>query len=307
MNQFTSNSRVFIRMTSWIKMKDRIKMTGWTKMTERGKLCAVLFGLLLATWPTGVWYYSRMTDGSDNNWGIFSLSIALFISIIKPAPSLQKENFSVDLRKIHYLLAIYILAMSLSIYPMIQAMIVVLLYACVLSQWSKSAKMNPGIVGLLFLSLPLFASLDFYGGYPLRMIIGVASSFILNLQGAGVNLEGVNLVLGNKVIIIDGPCSGIKMMWTGSLMVFSIVAYYRLTLKQSFTLGVIAFTSILLANILRVCALFYIETTQVNILFNRPFNMPWLHDAVGLVCYFAAIITILYFALQQINRHPSGK
>ncbi|VAW75506.1 hypothetical protein MNBD_GAMMA12-1918 [hydrothermal vent metagenome] len=264
------------------------------RMIEQGKLIIVLVGVLLATWPTIAWYHSRMTDGSDNNWGIFSLIIALLISFLKPTALMQKTNFSIELRKIHYLLAIYIISMSLSIYPMIQAVIVVMLYSCVLSQFNRSTKISPGLVGLLFLSLPLFASLDFYCGYPLRIIIGIASSFILNLQGVGVNLEGVNLVLGNKVIMIDGPCSGIKMMWTGSLMVFSIVAYYNLTLKQSFRLAVIAFTSILIANILRICALFYIETTQLN--------APWLHDAVGLVCYFAATIIILYFALQQINQ-----
>ncbi len=268
------------------------------KLSRNNHLILLLLGSLLVAWPTLIWYQARMTDGSDNNWGVFALIVACCISFAKRATQQTLSDSQLNLKIINFLLLGYFVAQLFSFYALVQGVIFALLLASILSQFNNNSKLNFGLVGLMILSLPLFASLDFYFGYPLRYFIGLVSSFLLNLQGLGIRLEGVNLVLADKVILIDGPCSGIKMMWTGSFLVFSFVAYFNLSFTQSVKLSLMAFTAILIANILRINALFYIESGLFE-------SLQWMHEPLGLVCYGFAIISILYFGLRQVrNSNP---
>jgi hypothetical protein len=68
---------------------------------------------------------------------------------------------------------------------------------------------------------------------PLRVIVGVATAFLLQMQGLDVWREGVCLHFGEKLIWIDAPCSGIKMLWFGFFLAsFLFVFIASQTSKQ---------------------------------------------------------------------------
>ncbi len=255
----------------------------------------VLLGTVIAIWPSLIWYQARMSDGSDNNWGLLALLTAFIITVTKRSTEDQAQRPQVNFKLLNGLLLIYIIFLFLNVYPLLQAASAALLLACILSHIHGGNKLNYGLTGLMILSLPLFASLDFYLGYPLRYFVGLVSSALLHLQGLNVSLEGVKLIMADQVIIIDGPCSGIKMMWTASFLVSSFVALFNLSLKQSIKLGLLSFCFVLIANILRVTALFYLESGLLK-------NLQWMHEYVGLVCYGLAVLVTVYFGLQLASQ-----
>jgi len=242
------------------------------------------------------WYYGRMNDGSDNNWGWFALLMVLVISYFKWAQKEKERRVKFNYLVINFLVFCYFMAMLFSVPMLLQSVILALIVAIALCYFNGLKRLNLGIVGLMILSLPLFASLDFYCGYPLRLLIGRIGLWFISLQGLNVSLEGVNFVFANKVILIDGPCSGIKMMWMASFLVFSFVAHFEFSARQSLKLSVMACITVLIANVLRVSALFYLESGLLA-------ELKWMHELVGLVCYGVAIATILFFVL-HLDRMP---
>ena len=70
------------------------------------------------------------------------------------------------------------------------------------------------VLGLAVLALPLIASLQFYAGYPLRVVTAEASRWLLSPWFA-VLREGSSLNVNGLLVIVDAPCSGVQMAWAG--------------------------------------------------------------------------------------------
>src|ERR687892_657782 len=83
---------------------------------------------------------------------------------------------------------------------------------------------------------------------------------ILRIGGFAVVTEGTCLNWGGKLIWIDAPCSGIKMLWVGMFLTFVLLCLYELPIWKSALLVLLAFTVIIGANVFRAVALFSLET-----------------------------------------------
>ena len=70
------------------------------------------------------------------------------------------------------------------------------------------------VLGLSLLSLPLLASLQFYAGYPLRVVTAEASRWLL-AAGFSAQRSGASLLVNGQLVIVDAPCSGVQMLWLG--------------------------------------------------------------------------------------------
>ena len=70
------------------------------------------------------------------------------------------------------------------------------------------------VLGLSLLSLPLLASLQFYAGYPLRVVTAEASRWLL-AAGFSAQRSGASLLVDGQLVIVDAPCSGVQMLWLG--------------------------------------------------------------------------------------------
>lgn len=251
---------------------------------------------VVACWPVILWYINRMQDGSDDNWGLLALTTALFIAFYQPVPHYAVKKKPNPLL-LNLLISLYLLTVMLAMQPMIKAISAMSIFALLLSYQRSNTAFDFSLWGLLLLSLPLFASLQFYCGYPLRYLVATASSALLHLQGLDVHQQGVSLLWNNKTVLIDGPCSGIKMLWTGSYLVLCFNACFKPGLRQQFILGLTAFVIIIFANILRSTSLFYLESGFLKIA--DPQGL--LHGATGLASYLIAVILILAAGIRLIT------
>jgi exosortase/archaeosortase family protein len=116
-----------------------------------------------------------------------------------------------------------------------------------------------GMLGLMSLSLPLIPTLQFYGGYPLRVLVASVAAPLIRLGGFAVIQEGTCLNWDGQLIWIDAPCSGVRMLWTGLYLACTLAYLSRLGFFRTLLVLAFAFPAIILGNIFRAVALFYLE------------------------------------------------
>ncbi|MEW6348449.1 MAG: archaeosortase/exosortase family protein [Thermodesulfobacteriota bacterium] len=115
------------------------------------------------------------------------------------------------------------------------------------------------LMGLLVLSLPVVSSLQFFLGYPLRLVSGFVSVLLLRCQGLDVVQEGTLLKWDSAIISIDAPCSGIKMLWAGLYLALVGSALFGLRNGKTLAALVCAAVLVVLGNGVRSAALFHTE------------------------------------------------
>lgn len=232
----------------------------------------------------------RVGDSTDQRWGLLAMATALYFVLSKKVSSQVIER-SLTLPT---LLMILYFATYPVFTPLARAGLAVTAIGVTLSLFRFGKSFHPGVLGLLYLSLPLIPSLQFYGGYPLRVLVASLTAPILRLGGFAVVQEGTCLNWAGQLIWIDAPCSGIRMLWVGVYLSFTLVCIYELRFLKSLVLLIVALFVIIAGNIFRAVALFYFESG----LFQAP---AWAHDYAGLVA-FALVATGIVAAVHFIRR-----
>ena len=140
------------------------------------------------------------------------------------------------------------------------------------------------------LSLPLLASLQFYAGFPLRVVTAEASSWLLSLAHT-VERTGSSLVVDGQLIIVDAPCSGVQMAWLGYFTACAVALAVGRN-NSSFLLRLpLVGTLVLLGNVLRNTVLVALQASGQHL-------PSWGHDAVGLVVL-AAVCTGIAWVMSR--------
>lgn len=245
---------------------------------------------VVAFWPVWRWYVSRVGDSTDQTWGLLALATAALFLFRKKVSSHSIER-SLTLPT----LIVFLYLVTYPLFPpLVRAGLAFTAIGVTLSLIRFGKPFHPGVLGLLWLSLPLVPSLQFYGGYPLRVLVASLTAPILRLGGFAVIQEGTCLNWAGQLIWIDAPCSGIRMLWVGMYLVFALVGIYELRFLKSLVLLMVALFVIIAGNIFRAVALFYFES--------GAFPMPdWAHDYAGLVA-FALVAIGIVAAVQFIRR-----
>ena len=245
---------------------------------------------LVAFWPVWRWYAVRVGDSMDQSWGLLALATALLFVVGKKVPTQTIER-SLTLPSL--LVLLYVVTYPV-FPPLVRAGLAFTAIGVTLSLFRFGKPFHPGVLGLLCLSLPLIPSLQFYGGYPLRMLVASLTAPILRLGGFAVIQEGTCLNWAGQLIWIDAPCSGIRMLWVGLYLAFVLVCIYELRFLKTLVLLTVALFVIIAGNIFRAVALFYFESGLLR--------MPaWAHDYAGLVA-FAFVATGIVAAVHFIRR-----
>ncbi len=257
---------------------------------------------LLAFWPVWRWYVHRLNDQSDEAWGIVALLTAVLFAFRGAALSGGDGNPApIAARSRHALIlpAILLLSYSLSYHflsPLPRAAIAMTAIAATISAIRFGRRFHLGVCGLLLLALPVAASLQFYMGFPMRAVVARLTALMLQFNGFAVVAEGACLNWNGDLILIDAPCSGVKMLWTGFFLTFTLACYYRLNAKRTALACAAAFVAIIIGNTLRAAALFYVEAGAANL------SLPnWTHEGVGVVVFAATAIAIA-LAAQRIAK-----
>ncbi len=242
-----------------------------------------IVALIAAFLPVLNWYWLRLGNGSGEPFGLLALALAVGLAFQhRHSPSLRLAEISILL----YGLGIFFVPPLLRTIPALATI-------AFLTGMHRQA----GQFGLLLLSLPMQASLDFFLGYPFRLITAEGARILVNLVGYPVERLGVQLSLKGVIVSVDPPCSGLQMLWASALLTALLAALFRLSYRQTFYLGLIALALCLVANILRAAALFFPESGMISL-------PGFLHEGIGLAFFALASCALAAFARRF--HHPAS-
>lgn len=247
---------------------------------------------LLAFWEVWRWYISRSVYSWDQPWGLLAF-VAAFVFLFVSRKPLPREE-----RSLLVPAAIIVLySATYSVFPPLARAIVAFTALATTASLVRFGKLfHPGLLGLFYLSLPALPTLQFFGGYPLRVVVTELTAPILRIGGFAVVSEGTCLNWAGQLIWIDAPCSGIKMLWVGMFLTFVLLCLHELPVMKSALLVLLAFVVTIGANVFRAVALFYLEAGVLQ--------MPsWGHEYAGVIAFVleAAGIVGILFMLQKRN------
>ncbi|MEM7011458.1 MAG: archaeosortase/exosortase family protein [Verrucomicrobiota bacterium] len=240
----------------------------------------------IAFWPVWRWYVLRMTDGSDEPWGIVAL-VAAGVLLWMVRGEIKMTTGGMVAAGV--ILICYLVGFGL-MPPLIRAMLAILCIAALTGTLTR----HPAIWGVFVLSLPIIASMQFYLGFPLRMFTAQLAVGGLNLFGSGVTREGTQLFWDGQVVGIDAPCSGVKMLWTGMFVVLCSCGLLRLGWLKTTIASVAALLLIIFGNALRATLLVVKESGMVSL-------PDWTHEGIGVVIFAALIFAVTRY-LKRADR-----
>jgi exosortase/archaeosortase family protein len=202
----------------------------------------------VALWPTWRWIGQRMLDGSDDPLGLLALA-AMGLLLWRERGRLRASPRLVllALSLVAALLATGLRGHAPALVAAVFALLAVAL--CLMAFLPRHVAGLP-VAGLAVLSLPLLASLQFYAGYPLRVITAEASRWLLQL-GFEAERAGTALMVNGKLIIVDAPCSGVQMVWFGYFTACATALYLQRR-NRDFVLRLpVVSVLVLLGNVVR--------------------------------------------------------
>jgi exosortase len=240
-----------------------------------------LAALIATLWPVWSWISLRALDNSGDAWELLSLATVVLLLATTPTRT-QRDDLAIAMPIV--LLGIYAATYPF-LPPLLRACIAVTAVAALCSDMWFGKRMELSLLGLLLLALPVIASLNFYLGYPLRVAVGTAAQALLQMNGFAVVREGTLLTWNARLISIDAPCSGVKMLWAGLYLSFTLAAFFRLDGRRTMLLGAAAIGIVLLANVLRTTALFFVEA-KVTVV-----NETW-HSGIGMTVFLFAALAV---------------
>jgi exosortase/archaeosortase family protein len=255
------------RIVDWGIRIDRFPAAAWL---------ALQFAALAPTWG---WMLRRMVDGSDDPFGLLALVALAALAWqcrgeLRAAPRLGWLALAGA-----GTLAATVLRTGLgslpALPPLAAGLLAVLSLAAGLMAFLPRRVAAVPVAGLAVLALPLLSSLQFYAGYPLRVVTAEASRWLL-APGFEVAREGSTLLIDGRMVIVDAPCSGVQMVWLGYFTACAVALWARRADRGFLARLPLVGLAVLAGNIVRNSVLIACEGA------GHPLA-PWAHNALGLV------------------------
>ena len=245
----------------WLAACDRVPPLAWLGLQAS------------ALWPHWRWATARLADGSDDPLGLAAL-VVLGFALWRLAPRLRSAPSRAWLV---VAMAGTLLATLAAMFapPLLAACVAVLALVAGLCAFVPSGTPLLPLAGLSVLALPVVSSLQFYAGFPLRVVTAQLSTWALQLGGMAAERSGTAMLVEGRLVIVDAPCSGVQMVWMAYFCACTVAWWCGLDnrrfLKRAAFVGVI----VLAGNVLRNSVLVLLEARQANV------PALW-HEAIGL-------------------------
>ena len=157
-----------------------------------------------ALWTHWRWAAARVGDGSDDPLGVVALA-ALLWAVLRLAPALRGQP------RLGWLATALGLSIAATVAtfiaaPLIGALLAALALATGLRAFMPAGRASLPLAGLAVLALPLVSSLQFYAGYPLRVLTAQLSTWGLQLAGVAAARSGSAMTVEGRLIVVDAPC-----------------------------------------------------------------------------------------------------
>lgn len=257
-----------------------------------------------ALWPTWRWMAARMRDGSDDPLGLLAIgALALLVWTVRGEfRAVPRAGWLLSASAGTLLASLLGGSAAVALPPLATSLVAVLAWSCGLLAFLPRRTAVLPVAGLAVLALPLLSSLQFYAGYPLRVVTAEVGRWLL-VVGFDATREGSTLVLDGRQVIVDAPCSGVQMVWLGYFTACA-VALWAGRGDRDFAVRLPAVgLSVLAGNIVRNTLLLALEGA------GKPLA-PWAHEAWGLlllaaVCGAIACVMARGGAADSGRRYPS--
>jgi exosortase len=181
--------------------------------------------------------------------------------------------------------------------PLLRAMAAACALLATWSAWRWNARPHPAALGLVLLALPALPTAQFVLGFPLRAAAGEMAARLLGLSGLAVVREGVSLRLGDRLVAIDAPCSGVNMLWMAVLLALVLAALAGTSTARTALLVTAASALAIAGNALRAASLFLIESGIAPL--PRGMGADTAHVALGVVAFVLAAGPLLWMARRR--------
>lgn len=227
----------------------------------------------LALVPTWVWMARRLGDGSDDPLGLLAIGALAWLAWQKRHALRASPRLGWLALAMVGTLAATVAGVA-ALPPLAAGLIATLSVAAALLAFLPSSVAALPVVGLAVLALPLLSSLQFYAGYPLRVVTAEASRWLL-APGFSVLREGSSLLVDGHLVIVDAPCSGVQMVWLGYFSACVVALWSRSSDRSLFNRLPLVGALVLSGNIARNAVLVAFEGA------GQPLA-PWAHQTLGL-------------------------
>ena len=283
------NAHTFIRNPQFVRWGiavDRLPAEGWLVLQA------------LALLPAWAWMARRLADGSDDPLGLLALAglawlVAVHRRYLRASPALPWLGAAL-------LLTLAATLSRASLPPLLGSLLAVLALAAGLLAFLPRQVAAAPVLGLAVLALPLLSSLQFYAGYPLRVLTAEASRWLL-APAFTVAREGSTLLVDGRLVIVDAPCSGVQMVWLGYFTACAVALWARQRDRTVLARLPGVGLAVLAGNIVRHSLLVAAEGA------GQPLP-AWGHEALGLAVL-AAVCGAIALLMQRpapFLRRPQG-
>lgn len=297
---------------------------------------ATLTVLALVFCPVWGWLWQRLFDGSDEPLGLLALATVVILVLARqqrPAacepsspgettappeqastatsteqPTAMASAGPVAATPSPVLLLLCLYAVTFPWAPkLVQSLLCLLTIGAAVNALGGRFRLLSGDWLLLILTVPVIATLNFYVGFPLRVIVAQLASPLLGISGVSAIARGTALFSNGQTVEIDAPCSGVKMMWFAAYLGAAVSSFFGLGRKATFAVMMLSVIASITANVLRVTSLFYVEAGIVDI---PAFAHDFVHQGIGVVAFaiLGALILCASYALLQYDeeRHHTN-
>lgn len=244
---------------------------------------AWLLAQAAALWPHWHWAWARLNDGSDDPLGLVAALTWLVIAwrmgphlrtVPQPGWLVQAVAATVAAT-----------ACTALAPPLVGALLAAAAMAALLQAWLPPGTPALPLLGLAVLAMPVMSSLQFYAGYPLRVVTAELSAWALQALGHAAARSGASLVVDGRLVLVDAPCSGVQMAWlayyTACVMAWRAGHRDVPSLRRLPLVGML----VLAGNAARNTVLVSLATRELPV-------APWLHEAVGLMALAAVCLGV---------------
>ncbi len=250
-----------------------------------------------ALWPHGRWVWVRATDGSDGPLGLVAMAalVALLAhqrKALRLTPNLPWLMAASAWMVVATAAWMVTALTTITVPPLAAALAAALSLGCGVAAWLPTTMARTPLAGLALLALPLVASLQFYAGYPLRLITAELSAWTLQAVGLDAVRSGASMTVRGQLVIVDAPCSGVQMVWLAYFSACVVAAWWGL--RDSVFLRRLPMVSVvvLLGNAAR--------NSVLVALTSRPEGLGGaVHEAIGLAALGAVMAVVVFWMKRE--------
>ena len=156
---------------------------------------------------------------------------------------------------------------------------------------SHRGKINSLPIFIILLISPYSSFIFDVFGFPARLLITDAASYLLSFILTDVSNNGNNIIINNQVFSVDPECMGLKMVGYGYATTLLFIHFFekkfnrKIKLYKVLSILTISTFFIILVNLFRIVIIVILQSAPETI----------LHELIGLICFAFYFILPLYF------------